>query len=500
MAQTDCIPNYVLVAKADPFEAVWKLTRLLKSLGWTWRAGSDGVTKHRLNQLETDNWGSSVTPKTVDAYPALSSGAWWCGRGPTTWVVPIGANDLIDPTKPFIRGELMVQTNSGATAEVLGVVVDTAGSAGYVVLALKPASAALTNGAPDTLVGQLSGASIAPNAFGAIRQFVREVVIWKNGGTGASTNGHVYYQCCEVGVGTTFTSLADDVGCTPTICPGGASAVGNAFPGVSSGAYVVLGQAGTDAVATNPSNWWGNWNVAAANLGVVHILATNAVGDSILNGSPDGSFLLMWGWPITNGGCYTAWGFQRCDDQEDGDIEPYAWFSPSYANTDATNRLARYDVLNATEPGYPTGPDGLRLAVTAGISFLDNISQNWRSWYRRGLSGEEFQEMWPATLAVVPNNRFEGAAVPLMRQTLSSPESIATAPVRTMLREPIWIVTNQAAHPTKKQRKGTVRWMFAKQGGVGGNLFDGKMWVQGSNFSTNTVVGPWDGSSNCSNG
>lgn len=186
--------NFTIPATNNAFQLLWKLTRVMKSAGWTTTASSDGYTKDTTGVAASDKWGGNANPLN-DTYPpnnmADTNAAWIIMSGPKTVKISLNAA----PTGTFIRGESVTQTTSSATGEFLGYVWDTVGLTGYAVI--MPRTGTFNNS--NVVTGAISVATFTPT--GTVKVFAREVMFNKLGGTLAAfagTNGHIYYVCADV--------------------------------------------------------------------------------------------------------------------------------------------------------------------------------------------------------------------------------------------------------------------------------------------------------------
>lgn len=484
------VPNYTLAASGDTFSAVWKLTRGMKKSGYTYLASSDGTTTEVAGVATNDKWGGNADP-LLDSYPALGAGAWILMAGPSTVKIPI---DNLAPSGVFFRGEKVTQATSGAEGELLGIVTDGIGSAGYLVIAPRTGTFNGTN----IITGAYSAATITPPASTVVK-FVRQIVFWRN----SITAGHAYYQCVdEVGEATSrFSDATRMAAVTAAIAPGGNNTGNNTFPAI--GTMAMIGTGGSGAVGTGSKAWIHSDITASSEIGKVQIIVANNTPAADV--SEDGSFVVAYGTPVLESGSFIGFGLCRLDDQEDGDLDPYVSFNPNMntlysgsrtAVVSAVTAAASFDVAknffvaNACVANYAT--------AKIGIGSTQNLSC-WRGFRRRGLSGETFQEFIGQFLASFGSTEANPTVYndALIFATTTSTEVVATAPVVSRVREPIWIASTQA---NQKMRKGTLRWWYYVQGGAGCDTFDGEKWIQlGSARNTqNTywrgpvVVGPWD--------
>jgi hypothetical protein len=432
---------------------------------------------------ETTGGGASWTEVNsyTDTYPAAitgasGSGAWWCGQGPSTMRITIGS---ASPTG-FIRGENVTQAGSGAQGELIGVCPDAVGGLGYIVVAPRVSG---TGGAArgwsttGVITGSRSGASVTATG---VKEYVREIVFWKNN----ATTGHTYLQVIDsVTEATTttttgrFSTMASLGTATATICPGGASGgspLSNGFPTV--GTMALFGTGGTGAVGTGSTDMTGT--TANVTTGFAHIFVANAIEDA--NVSPDGTVSFFLGTPATATYSFTGWGFHRLDDTEQGDVDPYVCYVTS--NTSAYTRVRTGGATAATTSDE--FPSNVRLTTTSSSPFL--------GWRRRGFAtGDAFQEFQGALLG-------SASANPILSLTPASPDRVACAFVNVAVREPIWVVSTQVL---QKQRKGTLRWWYFVQGGNGTDTYDGKRWMQlTTSVNVPVIAGPADQSTSPLNG
>jgi hypothetical protein len=442
----------------------------------------------------------------LDTYPAAINGAsgpgaWWNAQGPSMMKIPIGGNTT---TGNFYRGENVTQDNTGATGEILGVIMDfTGGAAGFIVVAPRNSgSGSGQRGWSSTDVIRAasaptgSGASVTPTS--AALEFGQEIVIWK---TATPLSGHIYIQCIDLvnestssGTNGRFSVMAALGTCTATICPGGATGgapTSNGFP--TTGTMVLVGTGGSGANGTGLTQWHGNnllgTNITTNVLTMCHLMVANCIETSGQSG--DGSFTLAEGTAGASGTSqsYDGFGWIRCDDQEDGDVWPYAWMSENLFSELYTGSRTAASVY-ASSPSLAA--DYFRLGSWFGLGDRTLV----RGWRRRGFgTGDAFQQCFGATLGV-----WNGAT--LVSSTFNgSPDRVACTFAGTsaqnagpIVREPIWIVSTQV---NSKMRKGTLRWWFAQFGGNGNGLLSNKTYVQLSGDQTSTggpvSAGPWDG-------
>jgi hypothetical protein len=426
---------------------------------------------------ETSAGTASWTEKNalLDTYAAsgvpLGAGAWIVLQGPSTIKVPIGT-----ATPAFLKSENVTQSTTGATGEVLGVYTDTVNGGWLVVSPRLSGSGAGVRGwdSAHNITGAISGVAVAPT--GTLLEYVREVVFWRS----TTTQGHIYFQAIEsVTEGTTtattgrFSTMASLGTATATICPGGASGGSpstNGFPTV--GTYVAgVGTGGSGAVGTGAGSWTNG--TSSTTIGLGQIVCASMIEDT--NISADGSLALVTGVPATSNIAFSGCGFQRLDDQEDGDLDPFVWFFPFNGANYAQSR---------------TGGN-------AGTGVTDFWNSTWfqtnTSYYghrRRGFAtGDTFSTFGGALLENAAGNF-------ALNTNLGNRDSVACTFSSTPVpvREPIWVVNDSTV--LTKCRKGTLRWIYGVMGGNATDTYDSKRWAQFSSTQVGVVIGPWDGSTN----
>lgn len=408
---------------------------------------------------------TDVMPTSITG--AAQIGAWWCAEGPSTMRIPIGN---VVPTISFVRGENVTQATTGATGEILGVLTDTETSLGYIVVAPRASgTGAAVRGwsSSNVITGAYSGATVTPT--GTPLEFVREIVIWKN----TIALGHAYFQVIDsVNESTTtsvqgrFSTMAALTTCTANICPGGQSGgnpLTNGFP--TTGTYTIVGTGGPGAVTTGSGSWIGT---TTTSYGVAQVMCANCIEDT--NISPDGSYILAIGTPLNSPASFVGSFYQRLDDSEDGDIDPYCHGQQNNVNygsnrTVCTTSYASADIFAST--------------IFAAVNFTP-----YRGWRRRGFAtADAFQEFQGVILGTYNSSS-------AMNLNTGTVDRVATAPVTTSVREPLWVISSQL---NQKIRKGTCRWLYFVSAGAGTDTYDSKRWIQLSSSQACMVAGPWDG-------
>jgi len=397
----------------------------------------------------------------AQAYPAslqggTGTGAWLVLQGPSTMKIPIGTNV---PTGIFVRGEKVTQTNSGATGRLLGVCTDTVTGLGFVVIqpyvnGTGGGARGWTTGGTDTLTGAISGATITTANITPV-EYVREIVFWKN----TQANGHIFAQVVDQSGESAyrFSTIAATAPITNVLAPGS----GTSFP--TPGSFTVIGT-GNSAAASTGSVAWGQ---CTSPTGQVQLLCANCLEDA--SNEADGSWIWAHGTPANASYSYAGMYFMRCDDSEEGDVDPYIYSSYDTASY-GMNRL----VNTSASPTQDFFGAGTTSHVPA------TLLSHFRGWRRRGFpTGDAFQEFSGACLFGVNTTATYGIG------------RVQHATQELMIKEPVWYVS---VNPTQRMRKGTARWVFFTEGGVSNMTYASGQWVQlGTGLLNPLICGPWDG-------
>lgn len=445
-------PNINLGTANNAFMAIWKLSRAMKKAGWTYKSSGDSSSKDVTGVATSDLWGGNADP-ALDSNPiGTGSAAWWCAQGPTTLKIPISSA----PTGVFIRGERVNQATSSAEGELVGYDFDGS-STGHVVVLPRVGTFDSTH----VVTGAVSGATFTPSA--ALSTYVREIVIFKN--TNA-TAGSIYFQCVsnEGENASRFSVIAADSGCTASLAPGAGSS-GNAFP--ANGSYVVCGSIISGSVTHS------NWFTIASTFGVAQAVAVNNTHSTGV--SQDGSFWALIGGDVSSSTAAQFIGYFRCDNSEDGDIDPFVWYKSGSVALNAANTA-----VNNT--------GGSQLGSNIVFSFSPaNSPKTWLGWRRRGFStGDAFNAYNAVCLGYIQQTA-------VLTDNNGVPETIACSYTSKRLREPIFLAGQDN---TLKGRKGSPRWMSIVQGGTTFDTYDAKQKLiicPANGVNPAVVVGPWDG-------
>lgn len=431
--------------------------------------------------LVEESAGASVTwtirSPVAETYPTALNGvaAWWAARGPSILKVPIGSATPSPGGSglSFLRGENVVQATSDAEGEILGVVTDTVGGTGYLVIAPRVRG---TGADPygwsdsDTITGALSGASVTATA--TVREYRNEIVFWKST---TENTGTIYMNTLDIanptdGSDLSFATLAVAAGTTPVVAPGGGG-TGNGFP---THGWLVLGLNTTNST---PPKWPGLTSGGTYNAGNAQIICVDAIEEE--NHTADASWLIAFAETSLTGGAHGGGlAFQRLDDHENGDLHPYVAIALGVANS------ALYTNSRTTITYTSSIADRFNLSAN-GFGTSTSFGRKLFGWRRYGLTAESFQEFEGSVDQATQTSSLVMATNP------STPAIVSTAVTTTKVREPLRVVSIQASF---KMHKGTLRWLSIAQGGNGTDTYDDMQFLQLSPNATGpVVVGPWDG-------
>jgi hypothetical protein len=408
---------------------------------------------------------------------ATGAGAWLNLQGPSTMKIPVGTNI---PTGTFVKGEVVTQTTTGAQGLITGLCLDTVGGLGFIVVeprlsgtgaqATGPRGWNNTNNT-DTITGVTSGATITTPVNSVPVEYVREVVFWKN----SAFQGHMFHQTIDQALegAARFSSLAGNTGTTTSVCPGGAT---NTFP--VAGSYVSLGTGGSNAAGTGANNWFGT-SGNATNLGNTQFMCTNCIEGSGV--SADGSWIAAIGGAGSSPAVYFGTMFMRCDDGEEGDVDPYVVWNPCGSSgaypMNGSTRTTNTSVISNVD------------YFEANAFFLLSAFSPYKGWRRRGFpTGDAYQEFQ----AVATGCAGASAAALLVSTNPQQPGKVATQVATNLfVKDDVWVVSTQVL---QKMRKGRMRWCMLTEGGVANTTYLSGTWIQlGTGINGPVVAGPWDG-------
>lgn len=411
----------------------------------------------------------------AEGYIMLQQNAWLCMQGPSTLKIPITSQS----TGTFLRGENITQTTSNAQGEVIGYIYDTVATAGFLVVMPRVNG---SGGGPlgwstAQITGGTSGATVTPSANPI--EFVREVIFYTPNSTSVLGGLSMWMQVIDNTNenASRFSVLAGSAGCTAAVPPGGGG-TGNTFP--TPGSFTVYG----DAVSISSTSAWGCMS-SVTNYGRSHFMCADCTYDT--GRSADGSFCgavgMFYGTGTQTNGTYVGMLWTRCDDQEDGDVDPYVMYLPS--NTTLYTGATRTGIVSQ----YFSSEH-----FNASSNSQEGSSTTWgnhciRGWRRRGFaSGDAYQNFGLFTVAhTATSGSYNGSATGTMGQ-YNDPANIATRN-SALIGEPIWVMSTQN---TLKMRKGIMRWARLVSMGTALDMYNSGLYIQLCSSMPAFIVGPWD--------
>lgn len=404
------------------------------------------------------------TDPTLESYPTglNTVAAWWVCELSRTVRIPV----TLITDGPFVRGEKVVQANTGAEGELVGIAWDNPNNSYAVIL---PRRGTFSDAPSDTFTGSFSNAVATPSGA-ALATFVEEFVIAK---TTDRYNGWLFTQRIAVETENTqrFSYLAHNAsGCTATVAPGNGG-TGNGFPTV---AFTLRGNAASTsqpfiATVTSPTGSVGDAKIS--------IVATHNFGTETR--SPDPSFWMTVPAPgLSTGQSIGGIGHFWCEDTDPGDVDPVIWFNPVSSSGHTRTSLSLLGEATTWSNNTPFN------------SVSNNVFQGWR---RRGFSTGD---SWIATYR--PGFwRTPETSNHIFTHNPADPEKPASYPGTSyFVRDPMLLASLVAF---SKTRKGRPRWMFWVPTGSVYDLWEGKQFLQvcpPDTFVGGVVIGPWDGSTN----
>jgi hypothetical protein len=424
------------------------------------------------------------------------NGCWIVLQGPTIMKIPIGTNVPVGGT--FIRGENITQSTTGAQGELLGIVTDTSGGTGYLVVAPRVVGTGVQAGPfatygwnnsanTDTITGAFSGVTITTPASSTPIAYIAETCIYKN----YNNSGLMWHQRIDQNSSTESATTASTgrlstmagtlSQVTSILAPGGSTGgncTTNGFSTSWTGTYAVLGQPGQGG----GGSYWSYWSVVSpTSPGRAQLIAANCVPQQGV--SADGTWFYLQSCNSTG---YQMLSYLRLDNQEDGDLDPYVhqghWSGSLNA---AANRSADTVTIN----GAGSATDNCRTDQT----WIANSTggHGFKGFRRRGLSGETYN--WFSVMMLYD---FGAAVFPLQTNT-GNPDQVGTAVTTTYVRDQLWLYLSPytAQLASGRMRKGTPRWLQLCQGASVNSTFDSLQWIVLTSASaiSQMVVGPWDG-------
>lgn len=417
---------------------------------------------------------------------APASNGWMLLEGPCTLKIPF----TTPPSGVFLRGENIKQATSNAEGEVLGVTYEPSTGVGFMVV--MPRHFGSGTGAEGWGTGLITGdsslATVAPSALPT--RLVREMVIWK-GTSAQAQGGTMYYQPVVDSTenSSRFGFLSLQSGCTATVAPGGGG-INNGFPAIA------YSMGGTGGSAGHKSDIWIGTNYASTNaIGRLQSFVANTI--DIKNTSADGSFIGFVGQPTTTA---TACGplpiFMRLDNQEDGEMEPYASMTPGGINLTSRSRTTLTDTVWGGIGGADA--NGTIIGITNANGGW-NIGGLWATWRRRTYSTGDAFLFAPNFYMVNGAQGLVGSYINVWaNNTTTDQDRVGSTAMTTspLILEPVTLSSTSVG---ARGRKGTLRWIYAGYGVNAYDTWNGKSLIQMGTSTNNTILGltpflPYDGS------
>jgi len=522
----------------NAFSTIWKLTRCMKAAGWTYKASGDGLNKDTTGVATNDLWGGNVNPmsdiypvtiiapgsdnvsaagatinvvsttgfpssgrfnigtintnvtytgKTATSFTGCSGGsgtmrynqavslldtyaAWWCAEGPST--VKLGINTV--STGTFSRGEIVFQAGTGATGELLGYVVNSAGNSGWIVIMPQTG----TFNSSGQITGTISKAVITPVSYNLIR---RQVVIAK---TTNVTDGWIFYETLsdtEITASSNtalFSDLAANAAnCTGSVAPGNSSSGSNRFP--------LYGIACIGTAESTAKTFFGHTGL----YGKSHMAAVNATPG--VSTSADGSFWITI-WDANQGSAtYKAFGLQRLDNTEPGDVDPFAFYC-GYTTDSAGSLASRLTGTTADTPSvWNNNSFGGAAQTPVATPFKGYCA---RTTGTIGIGADQYVPLCAGVVSSSPLAAFtaqftNNAAV--MRIRNHPDNATANSPMYIEMLSVHCIIGGLSI------RKGTCRWLGIVSTGWYNDIYNGQWLTIGAGgyngVSPAIVIGPLDG-------
>ena len=459
--------NFPIPSATNVFQCIWKLTRVMKSAGWIYKASSDGTTKETTGVATSDKWGGNANP-LLDTYPPNSmtdaTAGWIVLEGPSTIKIPLNAA----PTGVFLRGEKITQATSLAEGELLGHVWDTVSLSGWA--AILPMTGTFNN--TNVVTGASGGATFTPT--GTVIEFKRQIVFSKS--SAASTiAGQIFYIVADASGESAqlYSALATQTGCTAAVPPGGGS-TNNGFPvkGIA-----IRGTGGGVTVG----NWFQLGTSFQNNAQIGCVNATPSTGVSA-----DGSFYCLLSNTSVANTAYLL-SFTRLDDTEPGDCDPYIWWAaaaPAPSTWSATASVLNTAALNEISTSL-----GMWVNNTTG-------DHGWVGYSARGCpiaARDGYMNYAAFGLQYNTSGLLLIVGFPSAMRVLNHPAATGSTP---MVRDHYTIGT-PGSPVTQRQIKGRTRWIASFPVGSTYDTYDNKTWIACSIATATTGcvgVGPYDGS------
>lgn len=546
------IPNYQLSGSADPFNAIWKLTRAVKKAGWLYKSSSNGFQKDTSGTAANDLWGGNADP-AIDSYSGTSttvngsqslppaggtltvaSAASFPSNGGTIQVAT-SANGWQTITYTGTTATTFTGCTGGTGTAPSGTLVGLAGMTFNTVSAwwnaqgpstLKiPISASQISGADGYLIRGENVTQATTGAQGELLGYLFEptlntgyvVVMPRVDGSGADPHGwdHTHIITGSISGATVvptgtviefvreivlWKSTTQNTGAIYYQCVDGYSETTSRFSTLSLNANCTVSIApGGNSVAGNQFPAAGSFVVGGTSgTGVPGTgnwgqssTATNSVRSLIVAVSASYSL-----------GVSADGSFTMAIGQPNANSGAFYGFMFTRVDSQEDGDVDPYVwFCPSNQLAYaPVRTTDTSTFSSTGVDYWNpnnlQTANVFKFWRRRGWGGttDAFQNGVFGLLFIENgSNIFQT----IHTMNYQDREKLANAYNDTYILEDVWCLSTQTF---RKTRKGTCRWLKAVQGGGSCDLYGGKLWIQLADVvaSTNVagfgfVIGPWDG-------
>lgn len=443
------------------------------------------------------------TAESLSNIDQWGQGGWILMQGPSFLKIPFTTG--IAAASAFLPGEKVTQAATGGEGELVGITVDSSGTGWLVVLPqVKGTGTAYDFGWDLTaVVGSSSTAQITPTN---IQEFQKEVQFYIVNDANWTKGGYCMVTCTrkDTELDNQLFLRALHTNCTNVKAPGyhnGASSFIDNGPNSSTlpyQAYAPWGLTFSGGAGTPGSyDFWSRhgYDPATNNIGKSQISCANCLRRG--GQSADGTFTLYQ--YNTTAAASGGFSYQRMDNQEEGDVDPY-WF---YAHSGGSTSLMMWTPVRS---GW-NGTTAFNVFTTFGPMSNSNTGSSRGGFMTRsrgvgykeiqGCAGNGAVQMFQVSDGGLTAST--GGYPTTWYQASSDPQYVGSSATNDKrILEKITVVALPGTG--SKFIKGTCRWLYhATQ--MGSNVLDtygDKQWVVGASgaltyFSQPLVFGPWDG-------
>mgnify|MGYP001558089778 CR=1 FL=1 len=457
--------------------------QITKTLGPTscWARIPQGVA----NDANPISWvQKDPTTESLSNIVQWGQAGWITLRGPSMLKLPFSTG--ISGASSFLLGEKVSQSSTGAEGELAGITIDSAGTGWLVV---SPQVKGTGDGYDfgwdlTTIIGSSSSASVVPTN---VYEFQKEVQFatpndanWSKGGFCSVTMTRKdSEQRQQLWVRSRNSS------CANLVSPGSSSTTDsdeNTFP---TQGFAPIG------IITGSYDYWHRnaYDPATQAFGKTQVMCANTIRRQ--NQSADGTFSTLV--RIDTPNKFGGFSYQRVDNQEEGEVDPWAFLSPS-------GFIGNTNMWTPTRTGNGA-TNAINVYAIESISCTSNNLRCFMSTRARGVGTGEIQGVGlTGCLHALNASDATGTFITtyLPTSVVDFVASSATSSKRMM--EPVMLAYTPST--SQRFRKGTCRWLFAipQLGSSALDTWGDKSWVVGSdgggtNATQPFLVGPWDGKS-----